>query len=121
MKLATCCALSLLLFGACGGDKSSTPDAAPADAGIDAPPPDATTPFGCLGQPLPTTAPPMITLTGTTEEIKNLAAQPLSATMVSAFSNAGGGQLATATSATDGTYSLTITTGGTPLDGYVVG
>jgi hypothetical protein len=121
MKLAHCCVLSLFVFGACGGNKNTGPDASPdAHVGPDAPPPDAQTPFGCLGVPLPTTAPAMITISGTTEEIKNLAAQPLSGTMVQAFDGSGT-SLATGTAASDGTYSLTLSTGGTPVDGYVVG
>jgi hypothetical protein len=119
MKLA---ALSLLLLGACGGSSMTSADAQPdAHVGPDAPPPDATTPFGCLGLPLPTTAPSMITIAGKTEEIKNLAAQGLAGTTVTAFKVQGDQQVGTATSASDGTYSFQVATGGVPLDGYVLG
>ena len=116
-------ALLLLVLGACGGSSSTSADAAPPDAhvGPDAPPPDATTPFGCLGMPLPTTAPATITIAGTTEEIKNLATAGLAGTTVTAFKVAGDMQVATTTSASDGTYSMTASTGGVPLDGYVLG
>ena len=117
--------ISITFLGAmtaCGGS-SSHPDASAADAhvGPDAPPPDATTPFGCLGLPLPTTAPATVTVSGKTEEIKNLATQGLGGVAVKAFKSSGGAAIASLTSGTDGTYAISIPTGGTPLDGYVMG
>lgn len=114
-------ALIVIAIAACGSS-SSNPDAAiDAHVGPDAPPPDASTPFGCLGLPLPTTAPANVTVSGKTEEIKNLATSPMAGTAVNAFKNSGGSSIANVTSMSDGTYAITIPTGGTPLDGYVLG
>lgn len=124
MRRSIAPALLLFTLGACGGS-SSTPDAPGgngADAGIDATPADAGGPFDCLGKPLPTTAPANVTISGTTEQVTLGGAQPLPSTMVAAYPNAGGAPIATATSdATTGNYSLSAPTGGTPLDGYVLG
>ncbi|HTJ41462.1 MAG TPA: hypothetical protein VL463_05175 [Kofleriaceae bacterium] len=120
-----------ILFGcalaACGGS-SSTPDApggtvdAPAGT-VDAPvnTPDAGGPFDCEGKPLPTQAPGTITVGGVTESITLSGRTPVQGTMVSAFKNGGSNPLVTATSDANGAYTLDASTGGAPIDGYVLG
>jgi hypothetical protein len=109
--------LSLLVpLVACSGSPSA-PDAPP----IDAPPPDAGDPFGCLGKPLPVTAPAMITISGVAEEITANGSKALVDTNVKGY-DAGNTELAsTKTAGTTAAYSLSVATGGAPLDGYVVG
>lgn len=73
--------------------------------------------FECLGQALPTTAPPTITVAGQT---KGNALSPTALGGVEIIaSRTGHDTLAAATSNTPGMFSLTITTGGTPVDGYL--
>jgi hypothetical protein len=92
-------ALLMIAIPACGGSSSTTPDAASTIDGASS----------------------HVTVSGKTEEIKNLAAQGIGGTVVKAFASSGGSMLATTTSASDGTYSITIPTDGSPLDGYVMG
>lgn len=75
--------------------------------------------FECLGQPLPTTAPASIDLSGQVK--KNvLAPIPNPNAIVTAFrSSDTSAALATDTSDTPGRYSVSLTTGGTPVDGYI--
>ncbi len=89
-----------VLVAACGND-SSGPGAG----------------FECLGAALPTTAPATITVSG---QIKQSALAPtaLPGAQVLA-SRTGTDTLAADTSDTPGFYSLTITTGGTPVDGHL--
>src|SRR5205807_7331466 len=75
-------------------------------------------PYDCLGQALPTTAPSAITVQGTVKS-NVLAPSPLAGATVQAFQTGNATALATATSGAQGNYSVTLSTGGTPLDGYV--
>jgi len=74
--------------------------------------------FECLGQALPTTAPATVTVTG---QVKQNALSPnaLGGAYIFAFRTGDTTTRAADTSNTPGFYSLTITTGGTPVDGYV--
>jgi hypothetical protein len=94
--------LAAVSFAACGGD-SSGPQAG----------------FECLGQALPTTAPASIDLSGQVK--KNvLAPVPNPNAIVTAFRNSDTTvALATDTSDTPGRFSVSLTTGGTPVDGYI--
>lgn len=95
--------LPALLVAACGKDNGSNPD---------------TGPYACLGDPLPTTAPATITVTGTvTQGVISPAASADAA--VTAYRTGNTTPLATTTTAANGTFSLTISTGGTPVDGYL--
>jgi hypothetical protein len=74
--------------------------------------------FECLGRALPTTAPTIINITG------RITANVLSPTAlrganVAAFRTGDTTTLASATSDTPGNYSLAITSGGTPVNGYL--
>ncbi|HTI05658.1 MAG TPA: hypothetical protein VL549_10095 [Gemmatimonadales bacterium] len=95
-------ALGAVVIAACGSD-SSGPQAG----------------FECLGQALPTTAPAAITLSGQVK--KNvLAPVPNPGAIVTAFRTSDTTvALATDTSDTPGRFSMGLTTGGTPVDGYV--
>src|SRR5712691_5216894 len=74
--------------------------------------------FECLGQALPTTAPAVITVAG---QVRKNALQPtaLGGAYVFAFRTGDTTTLVADTSNTPGFYSLSITTGGTPVNGYV--
>lgn len=104
----------VLGLAACGGSSGSgNPDAPMADGpeGIDAAPdapPD--------GPPAPAT----ITLTGTATARAINGAQPVAGATIGAYQSVNETTpVATATSAADGTFTLTITTGGSALDGYL--
>jgi hypothetical protein len=86
----------------------AAPDALPAETGVD--------PFACLGQPLPTTAPATVQISGTTVSGNQAT---IDAVTVEAFIGASTIPAATTTSAATGTYSLDLATGGAPVDGYL--
>jgi hypothetical protein len=95
--------MSAALVVACGKDNGSNPN---------------TGPYACLGDPLPTTAPATITVTGTvTQGVISPAAGGDAA--VTAYRTGNATPLATTTTAANGTFTLTISTGGTPVDGYL--
>ena len=94
-------ALTAAALAACGGD-SSGPTAG----------------FECLGQALPTTAPPLVNVTGQVKK-SPLAQTPLAGAYVFAFRTGDTTTLAADTTNTPGFYSLSITSGGTPVNGYV--
>lgn len=73
--------------------------------------------FECLGQPLPTTAPSAITISGQTKG--NVLSQTALAGVEVIVSRTGSDTLAADTSSTPGLFSMTILTGGTPIDGHL--
>jgi hypothetical protein len=93
-------ALVAAAVAACGGDSSGpTPG------------------FECLGQALPTTAPPSITFKGQT---KSGLTSPNALSGVEVIvSRTGTDTLGADTSSTPGLFSITITTGSTPVDGHL--
>lgn len=94
-------ALTTAGLAACSGN-SSGPDAG----------------FECLGQALPTTAPALVNVTGRiTANVFSPTA--LRGAYVFAFRTGDTTTLAADTSDTSGAYSLAITSGGTPVNGYV--
>lgn len=95
-------ALPVLVIAACGKD-SNNPD---------------TGPYACLGDPLPTTAPTTITVTGTVTQ-GVISPAPSADAAVTAYRTGNASPLATTTTAANGTFTLTISTGGTPVDGYL--
>jgi hypothetical protein len=74
--------------------------------------------FECIGQPLPTTAPALVNLTGTVRS-NVLSPVPVVGAFVYAFRSGDTTHLAGDTTDTPGRYSADITTGGTPVDGYL--
>src|SRR5437868_3970930 len=74
--------------------------------------------FECLGQALPTTAPATITVSGRITQ-NFLSPTALRGAYIFAFRTGATDTLAADTSDTPGSYSLSITTGGTPVNGYI--
>jgi hypothetical protein len=74
--------------------------------------------FECLGAPIPTTAPATIAVTG---QIRANALSPtaLGGAIVTAFRTGDPTPLTTDTSNTPGFYSLSVSSGGTPVNGYL--
>jgi hypothetical protein len=93
----------LALAAACGKDSPSNPN---------------TGAYACLGQALPTTAPSSITVNGTVTQ-GVITPAPSSGATVTAYRTGNASPLATTTTAANGTYTLSISTGGTPVDGYL--
>jgi hypothetical protein len=89
-------------LAACGKDYSSGPAAG----------------FECLGQALPTVAPGLITVSGQVRQ-NALSPNALRGAYIFAFRTGDTTTLAADTSDTPGNYSLFITTGGTPVNGYI--
>jgi hypothetical protein len=90
---------AVLIFVACGGD-SSGPTAG----------------FECLGQPLPTTAPALVNLSG---QVRTYTGSAISGAAVVAFRVGNATALDSTNTNTPGNYSVGITTGGTPVDGFL--
>jgi len=120
-----------LALAACGsnssGDDASTPDShtgsPDAHTGPDATPgPDAMpSAYACVGQAFPTNAPDPLTIMGVTKEINQSGQVVLGAVTVAAF-DASDNSLASQTSdATTGAYTLSVASGGTPINGYLHG
>jgi len=90
-----------IVIVACGGD-SSGPAAG----------------FECVGDALPTQAPALVNVSG--QILGNfLSPGPISNAIVTAFRVGVADSIAIDTSTTPGFYALSITTGGTPVNGYV--
>ena len=94
-------ALGATFIAACGSDSSGPQDG-----------------FECLGQALPTTAPALIDVTG--QVLQNvISPNALGGAPVFAFRTGDTTHIAADTSSTPGFFDLSITTGGTPVDGYL--
>jgi hypothetical protein len=68
-----------------------------------------------------TVVPAMVTVVGTTSEIGIGGRTPIGGVTIEAYEEGGTTPVAMTTSAADGTYTLTITTNGEALDGYLLG
>src|SRR5437667_408621 len=76
--------------------------------------------FECLGQALPTTAPALVNVTGmVTSDV--LSPKPVAHAFVYGFRTGDTTHLAGDTTNTPGQYSVAISTGGTPVIGYLAG
>jgi len=73
--------------------------------------------FQCSGQPLPTTAPALVNVSGSVEDIISAAA--ISGASVKAFRVGDTTTLASTTTTTPGAYAVSIASGGTPVNGYL--
>jgi hypothetical protein len=73
--------------------------------------------FECLGQALPTTAPPSIIVTGQTKG--NVLTPNALSNVEVLVSRTGADTIGADTSNTPGFYSITVATGGTPVNGYL--
>ena len=90
-----------IVIGACGGDSSG-----PAEG------------FGCVDDPLPTVAPGVVTVNGAIRA-NALSPGPVSNAIVTAYRVGAPDTIAIDTSNTPGDYAVSITTGGTPVNGYL--
>lgn len=115
------------LTAACGSSPANTIDAPPPiDAApvVDAepPPPDAVILETCANEPLPTTATDPVTLSGTTNSLGLGGLTPVGGISLTAYDTADT-VLDTDTSSmaqgTLGEFSLSVVSGGTPVNGYV--
>jgi hypothetical protein len=104
------------------GTISDGPGPSDAPSGHDGagPAPDASSPFGCFGHPLPTTAPPTVTVSGTVTLITTSGTTPMTGATLQLYP-AEGSAVATAISDAAGHYMMSVATGGTPYGGYVLG
>jgi hypothetical protein len=73
-------------------------------------------PYACEGQALPTAAPSTITVSGTVTEF---GASGVAGARVDAFKTGAGSSIDSATTDAQGNFTLTVPTGGVPLDGFV--
>ena len=127
-RLAYLCS-TLCVLAACGDDGGSTGDddgGADIDAaggGIDAEPMPDGPPgaYSCIGDPHPTTAPATINVTGVSEEIDQNGTTPLEGVLVTARDTSDTMLDSDTSAATTGAYALQLTTGGTPVNGYLEG
>jgi hypothetical protein len=115
-----------LACAACGGsstggapDAAKVADAAAADARPDAPAPDADLPdampqpeLACLGQPAPTTAPDPLVTTGKLFAIVDYQVHALGGVTVAVRRLSDDGVIASATTADDGSFSISFASGG---------
>lgn len=112
--------LSCLVFAvpACGGDDSSTAIDAPGggDGGGDV---DAANTIDAPGGTIDAPG-ASVRISGVAKTVNGISQENLPGATIVAF-GPGAVQLATTTSAADGTYSLALPTTGTPLDGYLRG
>jgi hypothetical protein len=88
---------------ACGGSSSSG-----SSGSIDA-----------AGAGGPGTTPGMLTLSGTAKEISSAGQKAIPGVMLTAYNATDDSVLGTATSAADGTFSITVTAGGAGINGYL--
>ncbi len=77
--------------------------------------------FECVGAPLPTTAPAMVLLGGTTTTAGLSGQMPLATVSIELFEGTSTTPAKTATSDAQGLYSVMVATSGAPVDGYVHG
>lgn len=119
--------LFVCVLGACKGSEA-TPDAriviadAAADSSPDSYVPDVPSyDFSCAGNSAPTSAPAMITLSGTTQELGMSGPQPLADVTVDTFAVGMPNRLSRVTSDASGAFSTSVDSGGAPLDGYLRG
>lgn len=73
--------------------------------------------FQCSGQPLPMTAPALVNVSGSVQDI--ISSSAISGASVKAFRVGDTTTLASTTTTTPGAYSVGITSGGTPVNGYL--
>ena len=75
--------------------------------------------MSCLGTSLPTTAPSTITISGTAVAPGVSGTTLLAGVSVEAYTAGSGTPVASTTTGSGGTFSLTLSTGGAPIDGYL--
>ena len=116
-----------LALAACGSDHAKPDASIPTDSQpIDAKPIDAemidapSYDFSCLGNTGKTTAPDTVTVSGTTVSVGSGGGSPIGGVALAVYKvSAPTVALDTTTSATDGSFSATLSTGGVPLDTFI--
>ena len=76
-------------------------------------------PYDCSGTALPATAATVVSVSGTVTEITLGGPAGVPGATLEAFRTGDTSPLATTTTAADGSYTISVTTGGVPLDGYL--
>lgn len=116
LVLAGCGSTPAALDAAPGGDAPAidTAIAQPMDASPDAPGAD----LGCLGLPPPTTAPDPLMVEGTLFAVEHYEVTPVAAATVVLLRHGTNAVIAQTTTAADGAFAMTVTSGGVPVDGY---
>lgn len=76
---------------------------------------------GTVDAPAGPDAQAMVTVSGVAQTVSGTNIVPLADATIEAFNSAGGGSLGSTTSGADGAYSITLETGGSPLNGYLRG
>src|SRR5215468_3935355 len=110
MRAFTLLVALCLAVTACGGSSSST------SGSIDAPGGTASDAPGADGAG---TTPGMLTLSGTAKEISASGQTAIANVVLTAYNAADDSVLGTATSAADGTFSITVNAGGQGINGYL--
>ena len=120
--------LVAVLVAGCSTAHPATPDAPPVahDARLDAPPPPPDAPpdapagpnLACLGQAPAATAPDPLPVMGTLFAIDHYQIAPLAGAAVSVRRRADDGVLASAMTASDGTFATTVASDGHAIDAY---
>jgi hypothetical protein len=103
--------VSAFALTACGGGSSGGGD--PDASAVDAHPS-----FPCMTDPMPTTAPGVIQVSGLARSVTAQGQEPVAGATVRAH-DANGAEVGAATTDTDGAYAISLTTGGAPIDGYL--
>jgi hypothetical protein len=111
--------------GPVGTDAPPTADAPPGtpDSRVDADPlaPDAAPEFACLGQPIPTTAPASLTVSGDMQALGIGGSTPIVGATVTSYIVGNATPVGTDVTGAGGAYSITISNPGSgPVDGYLV-
>jgi hypothetical protein len=102
--MRTILVVPLLVLAACGGDGGGGPS--------------GPSPFDCLGQPLPTTAGDPLVVSGIVRS-NPITPAALAGAQVVGYRTGNATKLDSTSSDATGNYTLTLATGGQPLDGYV--
>ena len=102
-------AAAAVVLAACGGNSNITMNTGPDTTT------HTSTAYTCVGQALPTTAASTVTISGTVTDVSTA----IAGATVAAFSTGNATALSSTTTAADGSYSISVSTGGTPLDGYL--
>lgn len=76
--------------------------------------------FACLGDPLPTNAPTTITVSGTVSQLSTAGSSPVAKATVDFRKVSNDQSIGSTTSANDGSFTKNLSTGGSPLDDYIL-
>jgi hypothetical protein len=100
------------------GDDAQVQDGSKTDGTTDGRPVDVA--FACLGQPLPTTAPAMFTISGQSTSLSVSGTQVLAGVTLNGYVAGQPTAIITLTTDASGNYSVAVPSGGVPVDGRIV-